>query len=931
MDRGPATARVAVASGDHLRGRTAEIDAVTQLLGDVRAGRGTAVIAVVGDPGLGKSALLEHAAAVADGMRVLRCVGAPSEAALPFAGLLQMLRPLLGSIDHLPAPQAASIRGVFGLSADRVEDRFLISIAVLSLLSEAADERPLVCLVDEVGWLDHESADTLAFVARRLEAEPIALLVALSDEEARRFAVPNAFHVRLSPLGETDALNVVRDVVTTSVSPTVARRIVDAAGGVPLLLKELVASLGPDQLEGRAPLPDALPVSARVEDLYVGRVRMLPEAPRTALLVAAASEPPELQTIIGALRFLGHEEEALDHAARTGFIEVADVVRFSHPAVRLAAYASASSADRRRVHAALASVLVDEVDEDRRVWHRAAATIGPDEAVADELERSAGRAAARSGCAAAASAFERAAELSADDTAQARRLAHAAEMAWLGGQGDRALSLAAAAETASDDVVTRALVGFVRAAWETQHGVTGDAIPILLRSAETVEVLDPEIALRLFLVAMMVMALAGRRASAAELGTLERLARRASPHGYRGLVSVVEVNEWMAGGATTPAPLPPEDAASLAERFDDPVFAPFAASVPAYLGDLGTARINADRVVRRARARGALGMLAFALRQLAGLEVWARRLDDARIHAAEGLRLGLETGNENVALAHHGILAAVAAVRGEEATCREEAETALLGAHELSNRDAIAWASLALGHLELALGRPEAFDRFGAILAQARNAEPWLVGAADAVEAAVHAERREVAGSVLADLERWTIWTGAPWALPIVARCHALLADGAEAERYFEEALLLHQTAGAPFDRARTQLLFGEFLRRARRRADARSHHRAAEETFASVRSAIWEERARAELRATGEVLRRRDPRAIWKLTPQELQIARLVSRGASNRDAATELFLSPRTVEYHLRKIFTKLGISSRAELVRVPFDDAVEPASSA
>jgi DNA-binding CsgD family transcriptional regulator len=923
MDRETATDRGrSVAPRRRLRGRDAEIAAIERLLGDARAGRGAGVMAVMGDSGFGKSALLEHAAARADDMRVLRCVGAPAEAGMAFAGILQMMRPLLGLIDRLPGPQTTAIRGVFGLSEDRVEDRFLISIAVLSLLSGAAEEVPLACIIDEVGFLDHESVDTLAFVARRLEAEPIAFLIALTDEESQRFAVPTSVRVRLSPLSREDALAVVRDAAPVNVSPTVADRIVGAAAGVPLLLTELIASLTPGQLEGRMPLPIALPLSPGVEEFYLGRVRALPEASQTALLVAAATRLGGLSTIAAELRIVGLKEDALDDAARAGLVHVADRVSFPHPAVRLAVYASASSTERRRVHHALASVHTDQADEDLGVWHRALATLGPDEGVADELERSAERSAARSGCATAASALERAAELSADERGRARRLARAAEMAWLGGQPDRAMALATQAEADSGDIMIQARIDFVRAAWETQRGVTGDAIPILLRTADAVEDLDPDFALRILLAAMMVTSLTGQHVSPQELERLERFARRSSPGAHHGLVSVVRVNEWMAGGATPPPPRIPDDLSSLVEGLDDPVLGTFAVPTAAYLGDLGAARINGERIVRRARARGALGMLSFGLRQLAALDIWACRFEDARIHAAEGLGLGLETGNVNVALVHHALLAVVAAVRGEEQACREEADAALLGAIELGNRDAMDWANLALGHLELALGRPEAWDRFETMWQPAGIPQPRLVAAADAVEAALRAERREMAESCLDDLERWTSHTRAPWSLPLVERCHALLATGGEAEHRFEEALLLHQATSSAFDRARTQLLYGEFLRRARRRADARPHLRTAVETFASVHAALWEERARNELRATGEVVRRRDPAAIWQLTPQELQIARIVARGASNRDAAAELFLSPRTVEYHLRKVFTKLGISSRAELVRMQLD---------
>jgi DNA-binding CsgD family transcriptional regulator len=924
MDRGPLDDRGrSAALGGRLLGRDAEIAAIERSLDDVRAGRGASVVTVIGDCGLGKSALLEHTVERADGMRVLRCVGAPAEAALAFAGLLQMVRPLLSLIDRLPGPQAAAIRSVFGLSEARVEDRFLISIGILSLLSEAAEGVPLACIIDEVGFLDHESVDTLAFVARRLEAEPIAFLVGLTDDEAGRFEVPKSVRVHLSPLSQEDALALVRDAAPVNVSTTVAYRIVGAAAGVPLLLAELVASLTPDQLEGRTPLPIALPLSRAVEELYLGRVRALPEASQMALLVAAATQFGSIKSIAAALRLVGLDEDALDDAARSGLVHVSDRVRFSHPAVRLALYAGASSIDRRRVHDALASVHADQADEELRVWHRALATVGPDEDVAGELEHSADRAAARSGCAASASALGRAAELSADDRGRARRLARAAEMAWLGGRPDHAMALAAEAETYDGDTKTQARVDFVRAAWEAQRGMTGDAVPVLFHAAHAVEDQDPDIALRVLLGAMMVISLTGRHVPPAELEYLDQLATHTSPDADHGLVSVVRVNEWMADGARRPPPRIPDDLSSLVERIEDPVLAPFAVPTAAYLGDLGTARINGERVVRDARARGALGMLSFGLRQLAALDVWAHRFDDALIHASEGLRLGVETGDQNVVLVHHALLAVVAAVRGEEERCRDEAGAALLGAIDRSNRDAVDWANLALGHLELSLGHPEACDRFATMRQPGAIPQPRLISAADAVEASLRAERREMAASCLDDLERWTSHTRAPWSLPLVERCHALLAEGAEAERRFEEALLLHQVTSSAFDRARTQLLYGEFLRRARRRADARPHLRAAVETFASVRAAQWEERARNELRATGEVVRKRDPSAIWQLTPQELQIARIVARGASNREAAAELFLSPRTIEYHLRKVFTKLGISSRAELVRMGLDD--------
>ena len=457
-------------------------------------------------------------------MRVLRCVGTPTEATLAFAGLLQMLRPILGLIERLPGPQAAALQGVFGLSNDPVEDRFLISVGVLSLLSEAAEEVPLLCVVDDVRWLDHESSDVLAFVAR-IEAEAIAFVVALAEEDALHFAVSKPRRVRLSsPRRRTPAPS-----CGTPARRRLARgrrRIVRTAHGVPLLLTELVSSLSPDQLEGRAPLPDALPVSPDVEALYLGRVRALPESSQTALLVAAATRLEDLSTIAAALRFMDLGEEALDEAAGAGLVDVSGSrhVRPSrHPPGRLWGLV----ADRPPTRLRRAGIRPGRGRRrvDPRVWHRALASIAPDEDVADELERSADRSAARSGCATAATALERAAELSGDETARARRLARAAEMAWLGGQADRAMVLAAEAEAWDAGVVNQARIDFVRAAWGGPAGRHERRHPRLCSAAlRPLAILDPSVALRMLLAGMMVMSLTGRQASTADMENLERLA-----------------------------------------------------------------------------------------------------------------------------------------------------------------------------------------------------------------------------------------------------------------------------------------------------------------------------------------------------------------------------------------------------------------------
>jgi DNA-binding NarL/FixJ family response regulator len=901
-----------------LYGRTAECAAVDRLLEDARSGR-SGVLVLRGEAGVGKSTLLGYAAERAadgpEGMAVLRAAGIESEVELPFATLHQLLRPLLDRVGRLPEPQAAALNGTFGLAATP-SDRFLLSVGVLSLLAEAAEERPLVCLLDDAQWLDQASADALVFVARRLAAEGVVLLFAARDPEVRRFDAAGLPELQLTGLEDAAAADLLA-ARPGAMAAEVRDRLLRAAAGNPLALVELPAMLEPAQLAGRAPLPDPLPVGARVERAFADRIQRLPPATRAALLVVAADDTGEVATVLRAGRLLELDGLALGPAETAGLVRVAGGrAEFRHPLVRSAVYRNAGFGERRAVHLALAESMDGAADADRRAWHRAAVAAGPDEPVAAELERSAERAQARSGYAAAAAALERAAELTGDGAARAGRLAAGANAAWLAGRPDWALGLVERAAGGAAPPRLGAELAQLRGQIELFCGSPADAHRILADGAAGIAAADPERAALLLAGAAQAAWVAGDTARA--VAAAEQLAGLALPEGsptgppgrvYMGLAAFMDGDPARAAPLlravveASPADAPPDQLMS-------------AASAAMFLGD--------DRAASAARAAGAVGALPWVLQLVATVEAWTGRWGPAMASASEGLRLALET-RQQIASAHqHGLLAWLAAAQGREPDCRAHAAAALEVAAPRGIAPQVAMAGWALGLLDLSAGRPApACDRLQELATPGSgHGHPLLAlwSAADLVEAAVRSGRAEAAPAALALLEGWAAAAGAPWGLALAARCRGLLAGGEEAEACFAEALDLHAAGGRPFDRARTQLLYGEALRRGRRRSQARGHLRAALDGFDQLGAEPWAERARAELRASGETARRRDPSTLTQLTPQELQIARLAADGATNREIAAQLFLSPRTVEYHLYKVFPKLGIASRAELARLP-----------
>jgi len=912
-----------------LYGRGRECARVEDLIAAAREGQSGALV-LRGEAGIGKSALLAHAAGLADGMRVLRGTGIETESELPFAGVHRLLRPLHDLADRLPPPQRAALTSAFGDGPAVTTDRWLLSLAVLNLLAEAAVVAPVLCVVDDAQWLDSASADALTFVARRVHAEGIALLFAARDDPLRPFEAPGLPELRVTGLDEAAADALLSERAHMPVAASVRDRVLAGTLGNPLALAELAETLTPTQLDGTAPLPDLLPVGADVEQLFGDRVRRHPADTQTLLLVAAANDSDDLETVLRAARALGVAPDALDPAERDGLVIVAaGTLAFRHPLVRSAVYRGASSHARRAVEHALAEALDAERDGDRRAWHRANAAIGQDEAVAAGLATVAERASDRGAHAAASAAFERSAELTVDADERAERVVKAAEATWLAGRPDAARDLLDRAAPAKTHTRLRGRIAQLRGSIEAACGAPAAAYATLVDGAELIADSDPD-------QASLMIAEAGQLAWGT--GDLPRIAQAGqrlatlpvtTNPGARAIVGLAKFMQGDPAGAARELGA----AADLAQDSDQPHMVMLAAAGAMFLGADGRAIDLFTRAVARTRSAGAAATLPALLAPMSTIEMFTGRYVTATTNATEALRLATDTGQDNPAAHARSVLAWLAAVQGRDAECVELANAALTHAIGLRLGPHAAIATWALAHLDLVSGRPEqAYDRLKALAAAAPGEGNQMVSlwaTPDLVDAATHIGRETSAEPALARLQVWAANTDAAWTHALVARCRAqLTADDDESDRLFTDSLELHAGGGRPFDMARTSLLFGARLRRRRKRAEARKHLRGALETFERLGATPWAEHARAELLATGETARKRDVSTLRQLTPQELQIARLVAGGATNRTIAAQLFISPRTVDYHLRKVFSKLGLSSRHELVRLSLhDDALAP----
>jgi DNA-binding CsgD family transcriptional regulator len=914
-------------------GREAERARISELLDRARVDR-SGSLAIVGDPGIGKSALLEEAHAQAPDMRVLSGSGTDSEAHLPFAALHQLVRPLIELAEDIPAQQAAALRGALGLAEGGGDDRFLVFLAVLSLLAEAAEQQPLLCLVDDAHCLDEASADALLFVARRIEAEGIVMLFAAREGESSQFEASGLPMLRITGLEARAAAALLERAVAHPPAPDVRDRLIEEAQGNPLALLELASSLSEGQLSGVEPVFAPIPVSKRIERVFTTRLLGLPKDAQTLLLVAAADDTGDLALVLRAAAELGAGPAALGAVEGAGLAHVQGTrLALRHPLVRSAVYQGAPLSERQAVHLALANALEGEAEADRRAWHRAAASITPDDSVVEELERAAERARRRSALAAASLALERAASLSADERRRVTRLTAAAECAWLAGRLQRVTALVERTRPLASNSIERADLDRLGGLIELYSGMPAIAYRLLFAAAVEVAPVDSERALQLLNLAGLASFYAGERDAATAIAEQARaLELQPTPLSRMLQETLIGLgahfqDDFARAAESLRLVLAIEEALPEATLTDQPVALLFAGRAALFLSDDDRGQRLHEEAAARARAAGALSSLTQILPRLAHLELRSGQLGLAAANAGEGLQLARELGQDDLVAYCIVVQALVAAYRGVEDECRSLAAEARALAAGRGFVYVVRLAGSALTLLELGLGRADA------ALDRARELEGdrsiALLAGLDRIEAAARAGERQLARAWLRVFESWAESGGAPWACGVALHGHALVAeDGLDAERFFERALSVHAESPRPFERARAELGYGEFLRRNRRRVDARAHLHRALDVFESLGASIWAERARVELRASGQTARRRDASTRGGLTSQELQIARFVSQGLSNREVAAQLFLSPRTVDFHLRNVFRKLGLSARSQLSRLDLD-SLNPAN--
>jgi DNA-binding CsgD family transcriptional regulator len=890
-----------------LIGRDPERRLIESLLDDARSGTSGALV-VRGEAGIGKTAVLAQAAE-SSGLRTLRCAGAESEHGLTFAGLEQLLRPLHALVDRLPDPQASALRSALGVSGERVDERLLLGLATLNILAEATEDGPVLCIVDDLQWVDVPSAHALLFAARRLGAEGVVMLFGVRDDPASWFETAGLQQLTLAPLSEVAAREVVGSARGASLSQAAQRQLLRQARGNPLALLELPA----ENLAGAE--------ASGLDAAFRARVAGLARETRALLLLAAAGESEETRTW-GELAQLGElAPDAQRMAVDAGLVADLDAVVFRHPLARSAVYNASSAAERAEAHRLLASGAADPL---ARALHLAAATSEPDDALAAELEQAAAAATRRGAFASAAGVLARSVDLSTDAGNRLRRLIAAAQAHLDAGSPEAAARLAEQALAQAGSASDRAALAEVKGALELQRGTPAAAYELLLAGARAVAGEDPGRALELQAQAMTPAFVAGwpERAfrEAHELLAGLPPAGRVHEPFLRAFLSATVVAE---DGARDAARVKLAEAARLGSAANDFRLLVWAAIASAYLGDLRSAGELSTRAVALARAAGSFNTLPIALLGSARLDVNARAFEGAEEYAREGIELTRQLAQQNLETCFSAILVRCLAARGKVDECRELGEATLNRALAHGIAAAADDVRLGLAELELSLGHGAAARE---MIDAVSHPLFRLVAAPMRVEASILSGDAEPGEQTLDSLASLGEQAQDPGRLAVLARTRALLAPSPElAEPLFLQALSHQRQHAQPFERARTELAFGEFLRRAQRRTEARVQLRDALATFEGLNTPLWAERARAELEATGITARKRDPSTLDTLTPQELRIARLVAGGATNRDVAGQLFLSPKTVEYHLRKVFLKLGVSSRVELARQPL--AVAP----
>jgi DNA-binding CsgD family transcriptional regulator len=880
---------------------------------------------VLGEPGVGKTALLDYVAAHAPGCRVARAGGIQSEMELAFAGLSQLLAPVLDRLPRVPGPQREALQTAFGISHGEAPDKFLVGMAVLSLLSEAADERPLICLVDDEQWLDRASAQALGFVARRLQEESVGLICASRSTDAEVAGLPV---LDVGGLGEADAHKLVDSALAGPVDRRVRDQIVTETGGNPLALLELARGLTSEELAGGFGSLGAMPLSAAIEERFGRRIDPLPDESRRLLQLAAADPTGDAALVWRAARRLPISHEAATAAAETGLVEFGPRVVFRHPLVRSAAYRSASLLERQELHRALAEATDPQVDPARRAWHLAEAAPGPDAAVAEELERSAGQAQARGGMAAAAAFLERAALLTPDPDRRARHLLTAAWARMDAGAAEAALGLLVAVDAGPPDALRTAETAHLRGRIAFDQGCAGDASRLLLNAARQLESLDAGQARDTHLEALIAATWAG------ELG------------GHGGLLAAAE-----AARAAPPGPGPPRPADVVLDAVALRLTAGYEAAAPtlkralqlilATEGDPRQVRVGrwipptgraaqlvalelwddeswhaiADSQLQLARATGALTRLQWARHVLARSYVLAGDLAAAALVLDEDRLIAEVTGNPPTG--HAEVM--LAAWRGREPAASELISATIREATARGQGRVVDLGLCAGLVLNNGLGHHKAARDEGWRLFERDpfGYAPFVIP--ELAEAAARTGDLKLVEAALNWMSKVTRATPTNWALGIEARVRGLFSSGEAAESTYRESIDRLSRTRLNAELARSHLLYGEWLRRERRRTDAREQLRTAVGMLEAMGIEAFAERARRELTATGETARKRTAQPRDQLTAQEAQVAQLACEGLSNNEIGTRLFISSKTVEYHMRKIFTKLGISSRVQLAHV------------
>jgi DNA-binding CsgD family transcriptional regulator len=899
-----------------LIGRRAECAVLDRLVDAVRSGSSTALV-VHGEAGVGKTALLDYLAGRAAGCQVVRAGGVQSEMELPFAGLHQLCVPLLDGMGRLPQPQREALRTAFGLSAGPAPAQFLVGLAVLGLFANSGVRRPLLCLVDDEQWLDRASAQVLAFVARRLGAEYVGLVFATRVVTSDLRTLPD---LAVGGLPSRDAAALLDTVLTGAVDPRVREQIIAETRGNPLALLELPRSLTPLELAGGFGLPGAAALPDSIEDSFRRRLADLPAAARSLLLVAASDPSGDPVLVWRAAAVLGIDGDSVLPVVSAGLAEFGARVRFRHPLARSAVYRAASPDERARVHRALAEVTDPVLDPDRRAWHRAHGAAGPDEEVAAELERSADRARTRGGLPAAAAFLQRAAMLTVDPALRARRALTAAEIEIQAGAFDPALALVALAEAGPLDELGRAQADLLRAhlAFVTNRG--SDAPSLLVKAAARLAPIDRDLSRATYLDALSAAIFSGRLAAPGgdvlEVARAAGAAPRSDRPGIADLLldgTAITLNQGYVAGL--PA------LREVVARFGDGM-SPEAELHWLWLANTTALRLWDDarwdtlsaRHIELSRRLGSLSELPLALTLRAYLLLFRGDLSGATIAADEAQAAADATGT---ALAPYGGLG-VAAFRGDERAVSDLHRGALPDVRRRGEGVGITFAYWARAVLYNGLGRfDDAVCAAEEGAAYAADPGSLILPSVELVEAAVRTGRPALAEDTHRRLAGMTAASGTDWAIGLQLRCQALLTTTAAAEPLYQESVEHLRRTTMRVDLARARLLYGEWLRRADRNTEAREQLREAHTALADMGLAGFAERAGRELRATGATVRRpKRSEDHSELTAQEARIARMAGDGLSNPEIATRLFISSYTVQYHLRKVFTKLGVTSRGQL---------------